>query len=407
MFLLLQTLNSVEFNTSSKNTAKRASNGQGFNPLYCVKSIFSSFLELTLNISSDNRVSPASKSLLMEGKLDSADFWTSKAFKKCSKKVNLQKFELRIKELSLESNPIYELVISSLLLFLIIEPDIDPFKKDKITEKFSKCTHQRLINIIIQQLNVVEIQDVHGKCSPVVFPATRFKYDLNDEMKMEIMEDFDVQAPSSLFKSILLELKNTENILTTKYQYRRTYGYLYRATNNQKIYYLQIICILLACGINAVFLAVGETNDDNQSVLRGFSNNERTYWVSLVLTIFILIISGVQIVLIIIFKFPLFYIRAIDSNEKLKYKELLSDCLVSTGNFLFHIVFGICAFLISPFFHTLHLLLFISLWKSTFFIVKVLLENAKMFFTTAVLMILTMYAGSFAVALEFTTDFDD
>ena len=78
------------------------------------------------------------------------------------------------------------------------------------------------------------------------------------EMKDEIMEDFDVNNPTSLFNSVLLELSNTKMMLDTKVDYRKRYGLFYLSTNDVSLHKTKLFIIILSLIINVLVLV----NDD-------------------------------------------------------------------------------------------------------------------------------------------------
>jgi len=109
---------------------------------------------------------------------------------------------------------------------------------------------------------------------------------------------------------------------------------------------------------------------DNQpeSGLKTWSDSNNVFF-SMYKSITILL-STIFILLISIFKLPLMIIGSRSRTNKIQYSELVNDYAKDAFNFWAHLFFALLSSFFSPYFYTLHLLLMITLFESTMFILK-------------------------------------
>lgn len=81
-------------------------------------------------------------------------------------------------------------------------------------------------------------------------------------------------------------------------------------------------------------------------------------------------VSFIYISLISSFKYPLMKINSLNRNNKIRVRELANDYLQQSANFWFHFIFAIISISYSTTAYTYHLLLVVTLFESTMFIMR-------------------------------------
>ena len=237
----------------------------------------------------------------------------------------------------------------------------DPFSPIELKTKDKKT---KLLETFMTNMRVIELTNADNISEVVTFPIIRECQELSDEICKEILEDFDHHNPTALFFSILSELRKIRATVQKKVAFNKKFGILYKITDSYTIYVLKVWMIIFCFVLNYTVLQFGQEGDNKNS----FASNPQlfidiTSWV-------ILVISCVIVVLVTCLKLPIIWVKSRDKDNRLEKMEVLYDYMKASVNFWGHII---CVFLTwnySPLFYTLHLLLSVTLFESTMFIVK-------------------------------------
>lgn len=343
----------------------------------------------------------ASGKTFSDGREDETDkFFRSEYFKNISKRIKHDSFKERLLSMREGDSPIYDIILYCFYCLFLIIPDIDPFERSKLKSYFAGTMNESLLLIFLKHLRSVEISNSSQKSEIVVFPAMNYSKELNEELRVELMEDFDPQNPTSLANSILLEFENTMKMLDTKLRYRKKFGFFYLMTSESNLSTAKLFIMILSFIINGVILLDGQAGDMKTKF------KSETKIIIYTLTGIIFFVSMAFLLLVTALKLPVFIIRATEKDGTIWFSDIVRDYVRVSTNFLLHAIFCGCSIFFSTYYYTVHLILVITLTKPTLFILNALFENIVMLIATLFYMSVLMYSGSYAVALKFSAEFD-
>lgn len=115
---------------------------------------------------------------------------------------------------------------------------------------------------------------------------------------------------------------------------------------------------------NILILSDGKQYDEKENF------NPITKLTLQIFNIILIVVSATYILLLSTFKFPLMKINSLNRIGKIRMKELIADYSYISGNFWFHLVFAVVSLTYTTIAYTYHLLLVVTLFENTMFIMK-------------------------------------